>query len=179
MIIRKNSLFWLSLVVIFFSIYILANQYNYRLIKVNEFRGFKVGQDEPISFMEQYGINEGAFFMYLIDDQLDILERLNKVSAIDEDVEPYGKLVVESGGHILATLGGKIGLHFNIRPIFIVPWKQVLRLKKLSPRGSGFDVSLLVVTNRAGQIIGLYKNARPKHIKKVLLDLGFAKSASI
>ncbi len=123
----------------------------------DELRSLKIGEPVPgFTRTSRTGkeirpdFPAGKFFIHFIDDQVGL-------PCLDLECGKEAESVVEKEGHLHAAGDGKLAKLFGVKLVSSSPWK--------------FDTSLMVVTDRKGQIIAIYENAGLKDIDKILKEL--------
>lgn len=135
--------------------------FHHQLQPINDFRGIKIGDHCPGFFwieddLKEKNISKPAkFILIFISDKVD-------PDADGLDNEKYFtkivKIIKNKGGHLWCSGDGKVARIYGVNFVCgVKEWK--------------LDSSLIVVTDGAGGILDLYKNAKLEDIKRVADNL--------
>lgn len=129
-----------------------SNNFEY----IEEFRGLKVGNLLPhYTGLSKQGIHignntpEGNFFVHVITHEI-------SETCLDLECDNIAKLVLEKGGHLIVSNDAKLAQKFGIRLISNGQLK--------------FDTSLMILSDKEGIILSMYKNVKITDVKKIISD---------
>ncbi|MES0491494.1 MAG: hypothetical protein ABUK01_15980 [Leptospirales bacterium] len=96
----------------------------------------------------------GKFYVYIIDEDLPLIALNGEVGDVD--------YVIDRGGVVIAGSDGKFAKVFGVKLSSSSPYR--------------LSNSLIIIANAHGEIVGIYKNARLKDLKIIILEMGIGKS---